>query len=132
MRTIEFQLKNRFSYFVTKANQRGRCGRRCVYFINICSFFFTKPFQNVQKLLLSNFQHIFYEVKLILQSFILVFSKKWYNLHFCFKFHEPMSVSCKMTQHTSCSRSIDFTVMWVRWALLEVLQLFFSKKWKQQ
>ena len=74
----------------------------------------TKTFQKSQKPLLSNFQYIFSEVLLISSSFILIFSKNWENLHICFKFHETMSVRNLETQQVTCSRSTDFTGMWVR------------------
>merc|ERR1739836_29344 len=52
------------------------------------------------------------------------------NLHFCFKFHEPMSVSCILTPHSTFSRSIDFTEMWVRSELLSRSGLK-VKKWNK-
>ena len=101
-----------------KSIREGAASSGLYFRTTFAHFYFTKTFQKFQKLLFSNFQHIFNEVMLISRSFRMIFSKKWNKFRFFFKFHEQMSVSCLGTPHASCSRSIDFTVMWVRSQLL--------------
>ena len=103
-----------FGQIRQKSIREGAASSGLYFRTTFAHFYFTKTFQKFQKLLLSNFQHIFNEVMLISRSFRMIFSKKWNKFRFFFKFHEQMSVSCIATQHTTISRSTDFTGMWVR------------------
>ena len=109
-----FDQKDEIEHIRQKSIREGAASSGLYFRTTFAHSCLTKTFQKSQKLLLSNFQYIFSEVLLISSSFILIFSKNWENLHICFKFHETMSVRNLETQQVTCSRSTDFTGMWVR------------------
>ena len=130
LRWVFFLGKFDFGKIRQKSIREGAASSGLYFRTTFAHFYFTKTFQKLQKLLLSKFQHIFNEVLLISRSIRTSFSKKWKYLRFYFKFPEQTSVSCYGTPHTSCSRSIDFTAMWVRSELLTRSGLK-VKKWNK-
>ena len=101
-------------WIVRRAKYRGRCLVKSLKEQFVLYFRLHKPAQTFQSYFSATFNTFLETIDLIISTFMQSFSKKLTIFGFWFKFLGKISVWHYETQHHTCSRSTDFTGMWVR------------------